>query len=94
MTHETNVFLFLTSRHFLVHSFHKNALANMMSNISKSVHLSKNYTNHCVRATCITVLSESGFEARHIVIDSLLIITRVDIQMLSGSSYVCSCSKR
>ena len=38
-----------------------------MSNISKSVHLSKNYTNHCVRATCITVLSESGFEARHIV---------------------------
>ena len=38
-----------------------------MSNILKSAHLSKNYTNHCVRATCITVLSESGFEARHIV---------------------------
>ena len=38
----------------------------MMSNISKSAHLSKNYTNHCVRATCISVLSESGFEARHI----------------------------
>ncbi|CAC5420085.1 KCTD1_15 [Mytilus coruscus] len=27
----------------------------------------KTCTNHCVRATCITVLSDSGFEARHIV---------------------------
>ena len=45
----------------------KNALANMMSNISKSAYLSKNYTNHCVRATCITVLSELGFDVRHIV---------------------------
>jgi len=45
----------------------KNTLGCMMSNISKAAKLSKIYTNHCVRATCITVLSESGFEARHIV---------------------------
>ena len=48
----------------------KNALAIMMSSISKSAHLSKNYNNHCVRATYITVLSESGFEARHIYTSS------------------------
>jgi len=48
----------------------KNTLGCMMSNISKAAKLSKIYTNHCVRATCITVLSESGFEARHIVIIS------------------------
>ena len=41
-----------------------------MSKISKAASLSKLYTNHCVRATCITVLSESGFEARHIVTSS------------------------
>ena len=38
-----------------------------MTQISKSANLSEKYTNHCVRATCITVLSESGFEARQIV---------------------------
>ena len=45
----------------------KNALAILMSSISQSAHLSKNYTNHCVIATFITVLREPGFEARHIV---------------------------
>lgn len=44
----------------------KNALISMISKISKSASLSKLYTSHCVRATCITVLSESGFEAGHI----------------------------
>lgn len=28
---------------------------------------SKVYTNHCLRATSITVLDRSGFEARHIM---------------------------
>lgn len=45
----------------------KNTLVCMMSNISKAAKLSNIYTNHCVRATCITVLSESGFEASHIL---------------------------
>lgn len=38
-----------------------------MTQISESANLSAKYTNHCVRATCITVLNESGFEARQIV---------------------------
>lgn len=25
------------------------------------------YTNHCIRATCISVLDECGYEARHII---------------------------
>ena len=45
----------------------KNLLAVMMTQISESANLSEKYTNHCVKATCITVLSESGFEARQIV---------------------------
>ncbi|CAC5426110.1 unnamed protein product [Mytilus coruscus] len=39
----------------------------MMKNISQSANLCKTYKNHCVRATCITVLTDSDFEARHIV---------------------------
>ena len=39
----------------------------MMSNISKAAKLSRIYSNHCIRATCITVLNDSGFEGRHIV---------------------------
>ena len=44
-----------------------NKLNSMMSTISKKAKLSKTYTNHCVRATCITLLDESGFESRHIM---------------------------
>ena len=44
-----------------------NVLAVMMTQISESANLSEKYTNHCVRATCITVLNESGFAARQIV---------------------------
>jgi len=29
--------------------------------------LSTIYTNHCLRATCITALDQAGFEARHIM---------------------------
>lgn len=38
-----------------------------MKKISKSTGLSREYTNHCVRSTSITVLNEAGFEGRHIV---------------------------
>jgi site-specific recombinase XerD len=45
----------------------KNTLGNMMQNISKEANLSNIYTNHCIRATCISVLYESGYETRHII---------------------------
>lgn len=44
----------------------KNSLGSMMSMISKAAQLSLVYTNHSVRATSITQLSNAGFEARHI----------------------------
>ena len=47
-----------------------NILGEMMSKISKAAYLSKTYTNHSIRATCITVLNDSSFEGRHIVIIS------------------------
>lgn len=36
-----------------------NTISAMMKNISIFLRLSKTYTNHCVRATCITVLGKS-----------------------------------
>ena len=44
----------------------RDPLNNMMKEISTDVKLSKIYTNHSVRATCLTKLDESGFEIRHI----------------------------
>ena len=44
----------------------ENSLGGMMSRISEQAKLSYNYTNHCLRATAIVTLDESGFEARHI----------------------------
>ena len=46
----------------------KNTIGNKMKTMSASANLSKVYTNHCLRATCVTVLDQSGFEARHIII--------------------------
>jgi hypothetical protein len=34
---------------------------------STNLELSTEYTNHCIRATTITLLNDSGFESRHIV---------------------------
>ncbi|XP_062603853.1 uncharacterized protein LOC134265645 [Saccostrea cucullata] len=42
-------------------------LNNMMKSISADAGLSKSYTNHCVRATTITLLSHAGVEAREIM---------------------------
>ena len=45
----------------------RNTIAAMMSNISKDAELSVTYTNHCIRATCITNLDSKGIDTRHIV---------------------------
>lgn len=45
----------------------KNTLGDKMKNLSKKAGLSKIYTNHCLRATSITELDRSGFEARLIM---------------------------
>ena len=44
-----------------------NYLGNLMKNISADAKLSVMYTNHCIRATSVTILDESGVEARHIM---------------------------
>lgn len=42
-------------------------LGDMMKQISKKAELSRMYTNHSIRATAVTILDKSGFEARHIM---------------------------
>lgn len=44
-----------------------NTLASMMKRISEAANLSKSYTNHCVRATAITLWSDAGIPNRHIM---------------------------
>lgn len=41
-------------------------LGNFMSRLSLAAGLSRRYTNHSLRSTCITVLDESGFDSRDI----------------------------
>lgn len=45
----------------------KNILGQMMQRISKDADLSQVYSNHCITATCITLLDERGYEGRHIM---------------------------
>lgn len=42
-------------------------LGGMMKQISNQAKLSMDYTNHSIRATAVTILDKSGFEARHIM---------------------------
>ena len=42
-------------------------LREKMKTISREAKLSKCYTNHSIRATAVTILERSGFEARHIM---------------------------
>ena len=42
-------------------------LGETMKNISREAKLSKCYTSHSIRATAVTILDKSGFEARHIM---------------------------
>ena len=43
-----------------------NSLGKMMQTISSAAGLSRSYTNHCVRATTITLLFNAGVTAQHI----------------------------
>ena len=45
----------------------KCSLGEMMKQISKQAGLSKDYTNHSIRAKTVTILDKSWFEARHIM---------------------------
>jgi hypothetical protein len=45
----------------------KNSLGNLIAKISEEYDLSKHYTNHCIRSTCITILDGGGIETRHII---------------------------
>ena len=42
-------------------------LGEKMKTISREAKISKCYTNHSIRATAVTILDKSGFEARHIM---------------------------
>ena len=41
----------------------KNTLGNFMKDVTRAADLSKQYTNHSIRATAVTVLDHSNFEA-------------------------------
>ena len=43
------------------------SLGDMMKGISKEANPSRIYTNLSIRATAVTILDKSGFEARHIM---------------------------
>ena len=44
----------------------QSTLGNFMRVLSLKGRLSKQYTNHCIRSTCITILDEEGFASRDI----------------------------
>ena len=44
-----------------------NTLGSKMKNLSRDVQLSRVYTNHSIRATSVTILDNSGFQAHHIM---------------------------
>ena len=51
-------------------------LGEKMKNISREAKLFKCYTNHSIRATDVTILDKSGFEARHRAVAKLQNKTR------------------
>ena len=45
----------------------KNTLGQKMKRLSEATELSRSYTNHCLQATCVTALDNSGFAGRQIM---------------------------
>ena len=45
----------------------KNSIGEFLSKLSKEANLSDVYTNHCIRATTITLLNDVGFKDRDII---------------------------
>lgn len=45
----------------------KHTLGKKMKDIARDASLSEIYTNHSIRATAVTILDRSGFEARHVM---------------------------
>ena len=43
------------------------SLGDILRRISKEANLSRIHTNHSIRATTVTILDKSGFEARHVM---------------------------
>ena len=72
-----------------------NSLDSMMKNISEAASLSKTYTNHSIRATAITLWSNTEIPNRHIMVIS----RHRSEQSLAhyntrpSSSQLCSCSE-
>ena len=44
-----------------------NTIGNIMKALSKHAQLSREYTNHSIQATSVTILDQCGFKARHIM---------------------------
>ena len=45
----------------------KNIICQLMKRINEAVELSRTYTNHCIRATSITVMNAAGIEGTNII---------------------------
>ena len=45
----------------------KNTLGSFMKTISVDCELSREYTNHCIRSTAVSILDNNNFKARHIM---------------------------
>jgi hypothetical protein len=68
-----------------------NKIAMMMKSISVICHLPKEYTNHCIRVSCCTLLGELGFcdtdvraVSKHKSIESLALYKRVKLDRKVG----------
>ena len=51
----------------LINPLSKRTFASFLGEICTAAGVQKKYTPHCLRATAVTYLNDSGFEARHIV---------------------------
>ena len=55
---------------FMCSPLSHNILSGMMVRLSEAAHLSKAYTNHCLRVTSVTLMKKAGLEDRKIMAES------------------------